>query len=180
MDGRTVEAGRLSSAIDPTQVVAAASEICRKRRAQLTKGRVRILRLLVGSRRPMTAYELIACLEPEIGRRPKPPTVYRALEFLIQQGLIARIESRNAYFPTIHADGEHRDCIFLVCDLCSEATDLHNQALEALIAREAKAAGFRIDRRIVELQGLCAGCQQATVSPAGDSRPGTGARHHGH
>ena len=102
---------------EPSERLAMAAALCKKRGAQFTKIRRRILELLWDNGRPMGAYELIDALTPDDSRRIGPPTVYRGLEFLTSQGLVAKIESRNAYVPLTHPE-RHLDCLFFICIKC--------------------------------------------------------------
>jgi Fur family zinc uptake transcriptional regulator len=137
--------------------LATAETLCRSRGAKLTRMRRRLFEILCESRRPLGAYELLARLEPALGHPVQPPTVYRALAFLVAQRLIARIESRNAYIACAHPDRAHH-CVFFVCDRCGESREVENPPLQELVARDAHATGFRLLRAVVELQGICAPC----------------------
>ncbi len=106
----------------------------------------------------MTAYELLAGLEVALGRKLTPPTVYRALDYLVTQGLVSRIESGNAYVPCADPGKPHA-CVFLICDQCGSSEELEDRALESLMEHDAASRGFRIVRRIVELRGLCVTCR---------------------
>ena len=145
--------------------VALAMSLCGERGVQLTKQRRQILELLLETGRPTGAYELIEALKGRDSRTVGPPTVYRALEFLMSQGLVSKIQSRNAYIPCAHPERPH-DCVFFVCDQCSTAVEIENPQLEALIDKDAQSLGFRIARRVIELQGTCAACSTASAGAA--------------
>ncbi len=108
----------------------------------------------------MGAYDLIGALTQYLSRRVAPQTVYRALEFLTSQGLVARIESRNAYVPFTHPE-RHQDCLFFICSTCSAVEELEDQRLENLISKNAAQIGFRTSRRVIEVEGTCAACTDA-------------------
>jgi len=137
-----------------------AAALCAERGARMTTLRRAVLEVLWQAGRPAGAYDLMSRLQARFGRRFTPPSVYRALEFLLDQGLIARIESRNAFVPCAHPERPHA-CVFLVCDHCGTSAEVENPELEALMARDARTLGFRIARRVVELQGTCAACRTA-------------------
>jgi Fur family transcriptional regulator, zinc uptake regulator len=137
--------------------LATAETLCQSRGVKLTRARRQLLEILCESRRPLRAYELLARLEAVVGHTVQPPTVYRALEFLVAQRLVTRIESRNAYIACAHPDHSHH-CVFFVCDGCGESREVENLPLQALVARDARAIGFRLFRAVVELQGICAHC----------------------
>jgi len=154
------QAGSVSPAKrDPvTAALAVATTLCRDRGAPLTEVRRRVLEALWQAHQPLGAYELLPRLEAALGRKFAPPTVYRALEFLVSQGLVARIESRNAFVPCAHPGHPHT-CVFFVCDRCGNSVEVEKPALERLLAGYASALGFEIHRKALELQGTCAQCR---------------------
>jgi Fur family zinc uptake transcriptional regulator len=137
--------------------LAVALSLCRQRGARLTAMRWRLLEVLLQAGHPLGAYDVKPLLETAMGRRLAPPTVYRALTFLLNQGLIARIESRSAFVPRIHPEDPH-PCAFFVCAQCGDATEVENAALDSLIADDAASLGFHVDRTVVELEGTCVRC----------------------
>jgi Fur family zinc uptake transcriptional regulator len=96
-------------------------------------------------------------LQAEKGRAA-PPTVYRALSFLQELGLVHRIESLNAYVGCDQPEDAHR-AHFLICHRCGDAAEIHDGALARAVSGVGRRAGFRIDRETVELQGLCPHCR---------------------
>ena len=141
----------------PAERVALAMALCGARGVQLTTLRRQILELLWESGRPSGAYELIEALKLRDSRPVGPPTVYRALEFLISQGLVSRIESRNAYVPCAHPERRH-DCLFFICSNCGASAELEDPRVERLLSEHAAHIGFRPTRRVVEVEGTCARC----------------------
>ena len=142
--------------------VALAASICRDRGTKLTAIRQQILELLWESGRPTGAYELIEALKQRNLRRVGPPTVYRALEFLMTQGLVSKVESRNAYVPCAHPDHTH-DCVFLICADCGASAELEDPRIEKLLAEDAASMGFHIVRQVVEVQGTCRSCRESAA-----------------
>lgn len=140
--------------------LAAALVLCRQRGARLTTMRRRLFQVLLEAGHPLGAYDVKPLLEQAMGRRLAPPTVYRALGFLLNQGLIARIESRNAFVPRAHPADPH-SCAFFVCEQCGDATEVENAALDSLIATDAASLGFHVNRTVVELEGTCMRCLPA-------------------
>ena len=132
---------------------------CRLRGAQITPLREAVLKALWQAERPLGAYDLRARLEETQERRLSAPSIYRTLDFLCEQGVAARIESRNAYVACGHPDHNHT-CVFLVCEACGDTTEIENPKVEQLISKDAKRLGFAVRRRVVEMSGLCAPCQQ--------------------
>lgn len=145
-----------------TAAVSAAAELCRARGLQFTELRRRLLAALWAASHPMGAYELLHHLETTWGRPLVPTTVYRALDFLRDLNLIARIESRNAYVPRIHQGHPHA-CVFFVCERCSAALEIEDAAIESALQQGAQTLGFEIHRTALELKGLCEHCQTASV-----------------
>ena len=141
----------------PAERVALAMSLCSARGAQLTELRRQILELLWESGRPTGAYELVEALKLRDSRPVGPPTVYRALEFLMSQGLVSKIESRNAYVPCAHPERQH-DCLFFICSNCGSSVELEDRRLACAISEDATLIGFRPTRRVIEVEGTCATC----------------------
>lgn len=147
----------------PAERVALAMSLCGARGAQLTTLRRQILELLWESGRPTGAYELIEALKLRDSRPVGPPTVYRALEFLMSQGLVSKIESRNAYVPCMHPERRH-DCLFFICSNCGASVELENPRVAQLLVEDAAVLGFRVTRPVVEVEGTCASCIAASAT----------------
>ena len=141
------------------EALAAAEGLCAERGAALTPIRRRVLELVWSSHAPIGAYEILSRLAGESGK-VQPPTVYRALDFLRQQGLVHRIESRNAFIGCGQPERDHEGQ-FLLCRACGEAEELMDEKVLQPLERHARARGFVLERRTVELEGLCPNCQQA-------------------
>jgi Fur family zinc uptake transcriptional regulator len=139
--------------------IAAAERQCGARGAKLTEQRRRVLELIWKSHEPVGAYTLLDRLRDE-GLRAQPPTVYRALEFLVENGLIHRIESLNAYVGCAEPSERHVGQ-FLICTGCRSAAELDDAAIGAAIAQRAKEIGFSVSRATVEIAGLCPNCRAA-------------------
>lgn len=139
--------------------LAAAESVCAQAGERLTPIRRRVLELVWGSHRPIGAYALLDRLRDD-GRSSAPPTVYRALDFLLGRGLIHRIESLNAFVGCSHP-GESHLVQFLICRSCGMTAELDDRRLGDAIGRSAAEQGFAIQSRVVELSGVCASCQSA-------------------
>ncbi len=144
----------------PGERIALAVSICEGRGERMTALRRRVLELLWASGRPTGAYELIEKVKLGESRPIGPPTVYRALEFLMAQGLVSRIESLNAYVPCLHPERDH-DCLFFICGACRASVELEDPRIEGLLAEDAALLGFVATRRTVEVRGTCARCAEA-------------------
>ena len=132
-----------------------AEEIVSKRGQKLTRIRRKVLQLLLESQEPSKAYDLLNNLDGE--GAAKPPTIYRALDFLQEVGLAHKIESLNAYVACGHASHSHL-AVFLICDNCGNAEELHAVTMKTAIDAETLAAGFQTKRAMIEAHGLCRNC----------------------
>lgn len=139
--------------------LAAAERQCAAKGARLTEQRRRVLELIWRSHAPVGAYTLLDQLR-DAGMRAQPPTVYRALEFLVENGLIHRIESLNAYVGCADPDERHVGQ-FLICTGCRSAAELDDPGIGTAIAARAKEIGFSVSRATVEIEGLCPNCRAA-------------------
>lgn len=129
---------------------------CRRHGLRLTSIRRRVLELVWQSHRPHGAYDLLEKLAAE-GHKPSPPTVYRALEFLCEHGLVHRVTSRNAYIGCTHPGASHNAQLF-ICDACGVALEQADAGVEQSIRRNARDLHFQIRQQTVEIAGLCPVC----------------------
>jgi len=137
--------------------VARAEALCAGRGARLTGLRRQVLELVWQSHGPIGAYDLLERLRG-LRTGAAPPTVYRALDFLIEQGLVHRIARLNAFVGCDHPDAPHQGQ-FLICTACGTAAELVEPEIARAIDRRAAALGFRVDTRTVEVTGLCPRCR---------------------
>jgi Fur family zinc uptake transcriptional regulator len=136
--------------------LAAAADLCRRRGARFTPLRRRVLELVWGGHAPVGAYQVLERLSRD-GRRAAPPTVYRALDFLMAQGLVHRLESLNAYIGCPRPDQRHR-AQYLICESCGDAAEVEITGLERTIAATAAAHEFAVSGQTVEVRGVCGAC----------------------
>jgi len=134
-----------------------AADICVARGARLTPLRRRVLELIWRNHAPVGAYDLLRALA-ETQPGAAPPTVYRALDFLLAHGLVHRIESLNAFVGCAHPRHAHGGQ-FLICGDCGAAAEVHDPRVDAAIGRRAAELGFTVSHKTVEVQGLCGPCQ---------------------
>lgn len=134
-----------------------ARQICQANNARLTPIRERVLELIWQSHNPLGAYDILAMLGND-GKPAAPPTVYRALDFLLAQGLVHRIASQNAFVGCSLSSHPHVSQ-FLLCRDCGVAIEIEAPAITKAIAHNADQYGFRIDNETIEISGLCQCCQ---------------------
>ena len=137
------------------QALGVAETRCADSQERLTPPRKRVLELLLGADAPLKAYDLIAAYGSE-GEPAKPPTVYRALEFLERLGFAHRIESLNAYVPCRIAGNSH-SAAFLICDCCGAAEEFEPDFAPQLAA--AQAHGYEVRSVTLEARGRCPACR---------------------
>jgi len=132
---------------------------CAERAERLTPPRRQVLEVLAASHKPLGAYEIMDIIARKKAR-PAPITVYRALEFLMKQGFVHRIESRNAYLACAHNHDSGAVVAFLMCDTCGVAGEVPTAAMAQVLAAAAKKAGFRPSMSVIELTGTCSHCRR--------------------
>ncbi|MBM3530152.1 MAG: transcriptional repressor [Alphaproteobacteria bacterium] len=140
--------------------LAHAEALCKQRAQRLTPIRRQVLEVLLESHKPLGAYEIIDRAASG-GSRHAPITVYRALDFLRDQGLVHRIESRNAFFACVgdHAKGEL--AVFMICEQCGSVGEASSAAVADGLKSAARGAGFTPKTPVIEIAGLCAHCRDA-------------------
>jgi Fur family zinc uptake transcriptional regulator len=129
--------------------------LCEQRGGRLTPLRKKVLTLLLEADGPAKAYDLLNQLGDD--GAAKPPTVYRSLDFLLEMGLAHRIESLNAFVPCGHWDHGHA-AIFLICESCGQASELHAGDSVKKLAKEVEGVDFKMRSAVIEIRGLCASC----------------------
>src|SRR5689334_22298866 len=144
-----------------------ADEVCRQRGARLTELRRRVLGLILDAAAPTGAYDLLDRLR-QTRRGAAPPTVYRALDFLLEQGLIHRVERLSAYVGCVAGctadphEAEHTHAAqFLICRAWGRAIEMQCHDLSSVLARVAKGAGFSVGSATIEAEGVCRTCAAA-------------------
>jgi len=140
--------------------IAHAEAICAERQERLTPMRRRVLEALLASHAPLGAYELIDRMSGG-GARVAPITVYRALDFLREQGLVHRIESRNAFIACVHNHATGDPVVFLICEKCGAVGEAASAAVADTIKSASRAAGFTPKTPVIEISGICAHCRAA-------------------
>lgn len=141
-------------------VLSKAAKLCAERGAQFTPARRRVLEILLEEHRPVGAYAVLEKLR-EDGRNAQPPTVYRALDFLIEHGLAHKVLKLNA-FTACCRPGEQHAPQFLICTRCDRISELADPGVTDAVAKAASAAGFAAAETALELSGVCPDCADAS------------------
>ena len=141
-----------------SSAIAHAETLCAARAQRLTPIRRQVLEALLASHKPLGAYEIIDHLAGDT--RPAPITVYRALEFLRDNGLVHRIESRNAYLACAHDHDAAAMVAFLICEACGSVGEIPAAPVAQGLNAAARASGFAPKMSVVEITGTCAHCQK--------------------
>src|SRR5437899_12810948 len=136
-----------------------AERVCERRAQKFTPIRRQVLQALLSSHRPLGAYEVIDELAKSMPR-PAPIPVYRALDFLMENGLVHRIESRNAFLACAHDHDETSMVAFLICDHCGSVGEIPAAPVAQSLNAAARASGFAPKLSVVEIAGTCAHCQK--------------------
>ena len=137
--------------------VTRAREFCEGKGARFTHLREKVFELLLQRQGSVGAYELLDELK-QTESSAKPATVYRALDFLLEFGLIHRLESTNAFVACHHFDCNH-PVQFLICDQCGEVKEIQSAGLKETLDKQAQSVGFVVTKQTIEAHGTCAACR---------------------
>jgi Fur family transcriptional regulator, zinc uptake regulator len=138
--------------------LAHAEELCAARAQRLTPMRRHVLEALLVSHRPLGAYEIMERLADQ--GRPAPITIYRALDFLRDHGLVHRIESRNAFVACVQHHADSDPIVFLICERCGAVGEAPGGAVAETLKTSCRSAGFAPKSPVIEIAGICAHCHQ--------------------
>jgi Fur family transcriptional regulator, zinc uptake regulator len=133
-----------------------AAGACAARGIQLTPLRRRVLELILEADGALTAYQLLDRLK-ETHRGAAPPTIYRALDFLLEHRFIHKVERLNAFIPCVESGHEHA-AQFLICRQCGAVTEIEDEAAANALEHAAEREGFHPRSTVVEIEGTCAAC----------------------
>jgi Fur family zinc uptake transcriptional regulator len=133
-----------------------AADVAAERGVRLTPVRRRALEILLEAHRAMGAYEVLERLAAD-GFGHQPPVAYRALDFLVENGLAHRIRRLNAFAACMHPGVAHAP-VFLICRECDAVAETGGDAVRASLEQAAARQGFVIERANVEALGLCPNC----------------------
>ncbi len=135
-----------------------ARDLCRERNQRFTPIRELVLKTIWQSHKPLGAYELLPALS-EAGFNSAPPTVYRALDFLQEQGLVHRIALLNAFIGCPHPHDNHEGS-FLICNQCNNTVEIDSVRFSEQVQVQAQQYGFIPQQQSIEIMGICPECQK--------------------
>lgn len=152
-----------------SEALTLADAFCLRQGEKLTPIRRKVLELLLTSGRATKAYTLLDEMR-KIHPGSAPPTVYRALDFLLSLGLVHRVESINA-FAACHDLTHCHHGMLLVCQRCGAVSEMHEPEIERVLLDKIKRSGYRLSNDAAELKGVCPDCQTAEALAAGEAAP---------
>ncbi|WP_022941977.1 transcriptional repressor [Psychromonas hadalis] len=133
-----------------------AIEICQQKKLRFTTLRQRVFLLMLAQEGAVSAYELLEQLK-KYDSSAKPPTIYRALDFLLKHHFIHRIESLNAYLKCDYFGCEH-PMQLLICEKCKRVIELSDPVIDNAFSDQAEQSGFKITNKVLEAHGICHNC----------------------
>jgi len=132
------------------------AQACSRQGARLTELRRRVFCLILEAEGPLTAYQLLDRLK-ETHKGAVPPTIYRALDFLMEQRLIHKVERLNAFIPCAETGHQH-PVQFLICRECGRVAEIDDRTSTKALEHAAEREGFHLRNAVVEIEGTCAAC----------------------
>lgn len=141
-----------------------AQDLALSKGKKLTAQRLLVLNILLRDHKTMGAYDILdkmRDLHIEGQGKPQPPTVYRALDFLLNLGLIHKVESQNSFYACMvdKSQDEHHLAQAFICDACGHVDEKIARQSAQNLFEKAASFGFKIDKVIMECRGICATCQ---------------------
>jgi Fur family zinc uptake transcriptional regulator len=146
--------------VTPQQIetaLARAQRVCALRGARMTPVRRRVLELILRADQPIKAYALLAQLEEERGKLG-PPTVYRALDFLLAHKLVHKVETSNAFVACGDVEHSH-ESQFVICEDCGTTEEIRDDDIVETLRRLGEGRGFAVERQVIEARGRCPACR---------------------
>jgi Fur family zinc uptake transcriptional regulator len=158
--------------MDNAELLAELEVICRQRGGRMTRQRRALLAELLAAKRPLSAYELRDMLRPG-DASVTPASVYRCLDFLVEHGLVHRLETTRSFIACDHPDHPHA-VQFLICRQCGTVVEAEDKRVAAATEKLGQRFGFALDQRTVELTGICATCKTEHEGSAPPITSGSG------
>ena len=138
--------------------LAAAETRCRDEGLRLTPVRRKVFEMLLQEHRALGAYAILDRLR-EAGFGSQPPVAYRALDFLVENGFVHKIERLNAFVACAHPGSAHSPA-FMICRLCDAVAETQSAPAKGALGVAARSVGFEIERTVVEAEGICPDCSE--------------------
>ncbi|MDX8352558.1 Fur family transcriptional regulator [Cognatiyoonia sp. IB215182] len=139
-----------------SEALAEAEKRCAEQGLRLTPVRRKVLEILLQEHRALGAYTILDLLR-DAGFGSQPPVAYRALDFLVENGFVHKVERLNAFVACAHP-GENHSPAFMICRVCDAVAEAHSTPSKGALGAAARAAGFQIERTVVEAEGVCPAC----------------------
>ena len=139
--------------------IAKVFEICELNSLVFTEIRQKIFEIIIKYKKPIKAYEILDVFTEVTGKRAHPPTIYRAIDFLIENGFIHKLNSINSYVGCFHPK-VHKECYFLICKICNIYQECCDKNLTDNIFKTANKRDFIVSNTTLEIEGHCHGCVQ--------------------
>ena len=141
------------------EALAAANSICIDNNLRFTDLRQKVFKIISKKHKPAKAYDILSELQKK-DSSAKPSTVYRTLDFLLENGLIHKLHSSNSYAACSHPTAKHSQCYFLICDKCSNIQECCNSGvITEEIHNIADKNSFKPSNISIEINGVCGGCR---------------------
>lgn len=137
-------------------LITKAEKLCEQRGARLTPARREVFEILAGESGAVGAYDLLDKLKAAVPNA-KPPTIYRALDFLQEQGFVHKISSSNSYVLCSHFDHQH-PVQMLICDSCGTVQEIQSEGVYNALRKQAEDHGFQVETQTIEAHGICSNC----------------------
>lgn len=137
---------------------------CENQGIRFTSLRAQVYRLILQAGKPIGAYDLLAKLQQKSDKTLAPPTVYRSLDFLLDNGFIHQLNSTKAFFACCQPDGQHV-AAFLICQECGDVQEFSHQPIDTMLVNVAEQANFAIKSSVIELSGICQKCRSHSSIP---------------
>lgn len=141
---------------ETARLVTKAEKLCAQRGARLTPARREVFEILADQSGAIGAYDLLDKLKSAVPNA-KPPTIYRALDFLQEQGFVHKITSSNSYVLCSHFDHQH-PVQMLICENCGAVQEIQSEGVYDALRKQAEDQGFRVESQTIEAHGICAEC----------------------
>jgi Fur family zinc uptake transcriptional regulator len=138
------------------RLVRKAEKLCQARGARMTSTRKEVFNILAQQDGSIGAYDLLDQLKLMVPNA-KPPTIYRALDFLQEQGFVHKITSSNSFVLCSHFDHQH-PVQMLICESCGNVQEIQSAGVYEELQHQAEGQGFLVQEQTIEAHGLCAKC----------------------